>query len=48
MRKHTLTGNIKVHRAFPSKFLGTGATFWCICRPITGDSHGGDIRALFA
>ena len=22
MRKHTLTGNIKVHRAFPSKFLG--------------------------
>src|SRR5882757_150908 len=22
MRKHTLTGNIKLHRAFPSKFLG--------------------------
>src|SRR5213592_5231796 len=22
MRKHTLTGNIKVHRAFPSMFLG--------------------------
>src|SRR3989442_4169105 len=22
MRKHTLTGNIKVHRAFPSKILG--------------------------
>ena len=22
MPKHTLTGNIKLHRAFPSKFLG--------------------------
>src|SRR5262249_27366897 len=22
MRKHTLTGNIKVHRAFPSRILG--------------------------
>ena len=44
MRKHTLTGNIKVHRAFPSKFSETGATFWCICHPDTGDFRDSGIR----
>ena len=36
MTEHTLTGNIQQHPDFDREFCGNGATFWFICRPVTG------------